>query len=68
MKDAMTSRDTHPLIHELELHRLGLGLQNEELRQASVEHEVNYDERYESDPIGYFTLGRYLSYPCHSGR
>ena len=51
--------DTRRLLHELEVHQVELELQNEELRQARAELEANYDDLYDSAPVGYFTLGRY---------
>lgn len=51
--------ETLRLTHELEVHRIELELQNEELRQAQIELKANYDELYDSAPIGYFTLGRF---------
>ena len=45
------------LIHELQVHQTELELQNEELRQARVQLEANYDELYDFAPVGYFTLG-----------
>jgi PAS domain S-box-containing protein len=54
-----SSRDTRRLNHELEVNHVELELQNQELRQARAEFEANYDDLYDSAPVGYFTLGRY---------
>jgi PAS domain S-box-containing protein len=51
--------DMRSLIHELEVRQAELEFQNEELRQAKVELEKNYDELYDFAPAGYFTLGPY---------
>ena len=53
--------DTLRLIHELEVHRIELEMQNEELRQAKAELESTlsqYAELYAFASVGYFTLTR----------
>jgi PAS domain S-box-containing protein len=50
--------DARRLIHELEVHKVELILQNEELRDARAELEANYNELYDFAPVGYFTLKR----------
>jgi PAS domain S-box-containing protein len=54
-----SSRDMRRLNRELEVDHVELELQNDELRQARAEFAANYDELYDSAPVGYFTLGRY---------
>jgi PAS domain S-box-containing protein len=51
--------ESQRLIHELEVHRVELELQNEELRRARDEAEgafEKYSDLYDFAPIGYFTL------------
>ena len=51
--------DTQKLIHELQVHRIELEMQNEELRHAREELEEShnrYFDLYDFAPIGYFTL------------
>jgi PAS domain S-box-containing protein len=51
--------DTQRLLHELEVHRIELEMQNEELREARVEMEsalARYTEMFEFAPIGYVTI------------
>ena len=53
--------DKLKLIHELQVHQIELGLQNEELIQASEKAETassKYSELYDFAPIGYFTLSK----------
>lgn len=56
-----TGKDTQRILHELEIHRIELELQNEELRQARDNAEQSldkYTDLYEFAPVGYFTLDR----------
>ena len=46
------------LLHELEVYRMGLHLQNESLREAHAKAKAAYEELYDFAPVGYFTLGR----------
>jgi PAS domain S-box-containing protein len=49
------------LLHELDVHKVELGMQNEELiraRTAAQEAIVKYTELYDFAPAGYFTLSR----------
>jgi PAS domain S-box-containing protein len=57
---ALTETDMLRLIHELEVHRIELELQNEELlsaKEAAELAEQKYFELYDLSPAGYFTLG-----------
>lgn len=52
-------KETLRLVHELEVHRLELEMQNEELRRAQAEIEFSqnkYVELYDFAPVGYFTF------------
>jgi PAS domain S-box-containing protein len=56
-----TEDDTQRLLHELQVHRIELEMQNEELRRARAEVETGlerYTELYDFAPMGYLTLGR----------
>jgi PAS domain S-box-containing protein len=49
------------LVHELEVHRIELEMQNAELRQTRDELETalgTYSDLYDFAPVGYFTLDR----------
>jgi PAS domain S-box-containing protein len=53
---APTGVDLARLAHELEVHRIELELQNEDLRQAKDDIEQSYNELFDCAPVGYFTL------------
>jgi PAS domain S-box-containing protein len=53
--------DSLKLIHELEVHKIELEMQNDELmlsRSAAYESVEKYTELYDFSPAGYFTLSR----------
>lgn len=53
--------ETKRLIHELEVHKIELEMQNDELRQSRAEVEMllrNYADLYDQAPVGYFTISR----------
>jgi PAS domain S-box-containing protein len=53
--------DTQRLLHELEVHRIELQMQNAELRQARDDAETaleKYTDLYDFAPVGHFTLER----------
>jgi PAS domain S-box-containing protein len=53
--------DVLELIHELEVHRVELEMQNEELRRSQSEIEgarKKYSDLYDLAPVGYMTLDR----------
>lgn len=55
----LTHEDIRALVHELEVHRIELKAQNEELAEArrAAERSLDlYRELYESVPVGYLTL------------
>jgi two-component system sensor kinase FixL len=54
-------QDTAEVIHELDVHRVELEMQNEELRRSQVEVEESqrkYAELYEFAPIGFCSMDR----------
>ena len=60
--DAIPDAETTlKLLHELQVHRIELEMQNEELRQARAEVEAakeDYLELFDFAPVGYFTFDR----------
>jgi PAS domain S-box-containing protein len=59
LSETKTKDDYSGLDHELELHKIELNLQNEELSRANVETEISrkkYQNLYDFAPIGLFTL------------
>lgn len=53
--------DAHRLVHELQVHRIELEMQNEEFQSARNELEASlekYSDLYDFAPVGYVTLDR----------
>jgi len=56
---ALTVDEIRQIIHELEVHRVELEIQNEQLREtqlAAEESKERYRQLYDSSPIGYLAL------------
>jgi len=54
-----TEEDAQRLIHELQVHRIELEMQNEELLRTQVALELSrnkYEALYDFAPVGYFTI------------
>ena len=59
--DQMTAAEKERLLQELQVNKIELEIQNEELRQARTELETGlakYSNLYDFAPVGYFTLDR----------
>jgi PAS domain S-box-containing protein len=57
--NALSSREVRDLVHELEVHKIELEMQNEQLREtqeAADESKERYRRLYDSAPIGFLTL------------
>ena len=57
--ESLAPEDVRALVHELEVHRMELTVQNEELVEARRASDISsrlYRELYESAPVGYVTL------------
>lgn len=57
--EQLTPDEIRRFVHELEVHRVELELQNQQLEEAQLgaeESEARYRQLYESAPIGYLTL------------
>jgi PAS domain S-box-containing protein len=56
---SLPPEEVQKLIHELNVHRIELEMQNEELRRAQIEIEESrnrYSDLYDFAPVGYFAL------------
>lgn len=61
-QNELSRKGIEELIHELEVHRFELEMQNQELRMAQLELERSrnkYLELYDFAPVGYFTFDEY---------
>lgn len=58
-RDAPSPEETLRLVHELQVHKIELEMQNEDLRRAQEELEASrlrYFDLYDQAPVGYVTL------------
>lgn len=61
LQTPLSEADALKMIHELEVHKIELELQNEDLklsRTEALDAAENYIELYEFSPIGYFTFSK----------
>lgn len=57
----LSLEDTRAMLHELHVHQIELGMQNEELRRSQVQLDISralYFDLYDLAPMGYCTLGQ----------
>ena len=57
--DDMTPDEIRALVHELEIHKVELEIQNQQLTETQLtleQSQERYRRLYESAPIGYLTL------------
>ena len=57
--DSLTADEVRQLVHELDVHRVELEIQNQQLREvqlAAEESKERYRQLYDSAPIGFVTL------------